>query len=385
MGTKLRDLQNFYAGTITTAFDAGDLKIYVDTLPTPSEGWVVINSGNTQKREIVYYTATGNDGGGNFLTLSTRGIGGTTDQSHDINEPVRMNLTAEHWSEADGVLAQMQTDIDNIVAAGAPDAAVGTKGIAKLSVAPVSATNPIACGDNDPRLVAAPPQNIAIPSAQYYLNFSTDTLSTLAGTSTTIYLHQPNTFPQEYNMTADWADVNISYSSVLLGDYLYVLMLNSTPDPDQWRIYRYDRTNLAAGGTLITFSGQAIADANVTLYMATDGTDIYINYDGGNSANDYEVSKYTISGTVFTYDSTITCGSTALDVQRMLVNSNGIYGLKMSGNNIAKITKFNFSGVEQSNSGAIIATVAAGLMTYGDTFYTLKNSIDEDYSILYVE
>lgn len=41
---------------------------------------------------------------------------------------------------------------DGIASAGAPDASTTTKGIAKLSVAPVSPTSPIAVGDNDPRL-----------------------------------------------------------------------------------------------------------------------------------------------------------------------------------------------------------------------------------------
>lgn len=36
--------------------------------------------------------------------------------------------------------------------AGAPDATTATKGISKMSVAPVSAINPIAVGDNDPRV-----------------------------------------------------------------------------------------------------------------------------------------------------------------------------------------------------------------------------------------
>jgi hypothetical protein len=36
--------------------------------------------------------------------------------------------------------------------AGVPDAAVGTKGVTQISVAPVSATSPIAVGDNDPRI-----------------------------------------------------------------------------------------------------------------------------------------------------------------------------------------------------------------------------------------
>ncbi len=42
--------------------------------------------------------------------------------------------------------------VDDVAIAGAPDASTSTKGITKLSYAPVSSTNPIAVGDNDPRI-----------------------------------------------------------------------------------------------------------------------------------------------------------------------------------------------------------------------------------------
>ncbi len=45
-----------------------------------------------------------------------------------------------------------KTYVDSTVSAGAPDASTTTKGITKLSVTPISATSPIAVGDNDSRL-----------------------------------------------------------------------------------------------------------------------------------------------------------------------------------------------------------------------------------------
>jgi hypothetical protein len=42
--------------------------------------------------------------------------------------------------------------VDGVALAGAPDAATGTKGVTKLSTAPVSPTSPIAVGDNDNRV-----------------------------------------------------------------------------------------------------------------------------------------------------------------------------------------------------------------------------------------
>ncbi len=51
-----------------------------------------------------------------------------------------------------GSQAANKTYVDNTVSAGAPDASTTTKGITKLSTVPVNVSNPIAAGDNDPRL-----------------------------------------------------------------------------------------------------------------------------------------------------------------------------------------------------------------------------------------
>ncbi len=140
--------QNFYKQTITRAVTlVGATNIYVSALPTPAEGYITISPASSTLREIVYYTAKGTDGNGTYITitLANRGLGGTTAQTHAINEPVRMNVGAE-------TIQEVSDAIDQIVAAGAQDASTTTKGITKMSVAPVSAASPIAVGDNDPRL-----------------------------------------------------------------------------------------------------------------------------------------------------------------------------------------------------------------------------------------
>lgn len=141
----IKDLQNFYETETAKAWAISTGNRYVTTLPTPTTGWLVVNPGNDSKREIVEYNGVGSDAGGNYVTVITRGVGGTTEQTHVKGEPCRLNLTAEHWSD-------MKTTINNIVAAGADDASVATKGISKLSTAPATASEPIAVGDNDPRV-----------------------------------------------------------------------------------------------------------------------------------------------------------------------------------------------------------------------------------------
>lgn len=144
------ELQNFYKESISVATGAGTGKIYVTTKPVPTNGILVISPGNESLREIIRYTGTGTDSNGDYVNVTNiahRGMGGTVSQAHEVGEPVRMNYTAEHQAEIDNI-------INAIVAAGAPDSSTTVKGIVKLSSAPADPAEPIAVGDNDPRLNA---------------------------------------------------------------------------------------------------------------------------------------------------------------------------------------------------------------------------------------
>lgn len=144
--------ENFYRQTITRAVTlTTGTNIYVSAHPSPAEGYIAISPASTNLREIVYYTAKGTDGNGTYITVTTanRGLGGTTAQTHAIGEPVRMNVSAE-------TIQEISDALDQIVAGGAQDASTSVKGISKLSVAPASATEPIAVGTNDPRVLSNP-------------------------------------------------------------------------------------------------------------------------------------------------------------------------------------------------------------------------------------
>ena len=49
--------QSFYQTALTSGITSGDLVIPLDTVPTPSEGFLVIESTVEAKREIIYYTS----------------------------------------------------------------------------------------------------------------------------------------------------------------------------------------------------------------------------------------------------------------------------------------------------------------------------------------
>lgn len=140
----LTPTQNFYKETVTVAWATGAGNFYVSTKPTVSSGWLVLSPNNESLREIVKFTGTGTDGTGDYVTVlaDDRGLGGTTEQTHEIGETVFMNVTAE-------AIQEISDAIDAIVAGGAQDASATTKGITKLNVAPATANNPIAVGYND--------------------------------------------------------------------------------------------------------------------------------------------------------------------------------------------------------------------------------------------
>ena len=111
----LNQLQDFYKVTITSNTGAGAGKIYLSTKPTPTNGYIVCSPTNAGKREIIRYTGTGTDGGGDFVTVADvadRGLGGTVAQVHVSGESVRMNMTSEHWSD---LIAELVDKLDTSV------------------------------------------------------------------------------------------------------------------------------------------------------------------------------------------------------------------------------------------------------------------------------
>lgn len=91
MATKNIGFQSFYQSQLTSSITNTDLTIPLDTLPTPSEGYLVIESTVSAKREIIYYTSKTAtavvvpSGAGNG-----RGFDGTTAVSHTQGATVIM-------------------------------------------------------------------------------------------------------------------------------------------------------------------------------------------------------------------------------------------------------------------------------------------------------
>jgi len=195
----MKQLENFYRASLTVACGNSTGKIYVDVLPQLDEGYLVISPSVSTKREIIAYNGKGTDEIGNYINVTQRGLGGTNAQPHSIGEPIRGNLTAEHWNEmkeevdnsvkktGNETIAGVKTFssfpilpddtptednqavhkkyVDDAMTAGAPNASSTTKGITKLSVDPEDPNNPIAVGSNDPILEKIP-SSLPVPVSQ---------------------------------------------------------------------------------------------------------------------------------------------------------------------------------------------------------------------------
>lgn len=97
MATPNLSFQNFFTTTLSSGITNTDTTIYLNSLPTGNEGYLVIEPDSATNKEIIYYTSKG----ANFVTLPSvaagRGVGGTTAVSHSSGVTVQMNVVAEHF------------------------------------------------------------------------------------------------------------------------------------------------------------------------------------------------------------------------------------------------------------------------------------------------
>ena len=80
--------QSFYQAQLTAGISAADLTIPLDVVPTPSEGFLVLESTSSTKREIIYYTSKTSVSV--VCPAGGRGYDGTTAQTHLQNSAVIM-------------------------------------------------------------------------------------------------------------------------------------------------------------------------------------------------------------------------------------------------------------------------------------------------------
>ena len=96
MATTNLDAQNFFSTTLSAGISDTDTVIPLNSVPTPTEGYLTLESANNSKREIIYYTSKG----ASSVTVPAsggRGVGGTSAQAHSSGATVEMNMTADYF------------------------------------------------------------------------------------------------------------------------------------------------------------------------------------------------------------------------------------------------------------------------------------------------
>ena len=153
----------------------------------------------------------------------------------------------------------------------------------------------------------------------------TDDMDVIAyGHSTSLLLHDSSSGGDMQNRTIT-TDTGAGYTikaCAKIGAYVYMLA-NETAGTTNV-VYRYAVADLSAGGTLMTCTGGLGDGTSLIEDMITDGTDLYFNNNGGDTATSLHLwEKWSISGTTLTEVSDIACGATSANFYYSCMDSAG--------------------------------------------------------------
>jgi hypothetical protein len=124
---------------------------------------------------------------------------------------------------------------------------------------------------------------------------------------------------QEIIHTSIWASSDSCTSTMIVGGYIYVYLVDTGVESRIYRCLVTANISNAANWEQITISGYALSNASTDELVGHDGTNFYIVDSAG-------FNKFTLSGTTFTFVSTITVTGANYGVnQRNRVNHTGIY------------------------------------------------------------
>lgn len=99
MPTSALSVQNFFESTLSSSISASDTTIPLNTVPTVSEGYLIIEPDNASNREIIYYTSKTGSAVLAPDVANGRGQDGTSAISHSSGATVRMVINAQYWKD----------------------------------------------------------------------------------------------------------------------------------------------------------------------------------------------------------------------------------------------------------------------------------------------
>ena len=108
IGEKTYSFDDFLETTISAGHSivtTGDVDIYLSELPSGQNGWLVLDSANEEKKEIVYFHA--NSGSYVSVKAINRGLGGTIAIVHSAGVAVQCNVVGSMFEGAYNVLKRI--------------------------------------------------------------------------------------------------------------------------------------------------------------------------------------------------------------------------------------------------------------------------------------
>lgn len=209
-----------------------------------------------------------------------------------------------------------------------------------------------------------------------FMSFYTDSTNRANSSQGYICIQSQNGGCQIRRLRDDWSTSGsynfIQYGSSIafIGNYVYVLCFqmdyssysNYTP-----RVYRYNKEDLAAGGTLITFIGLSLSVSTGPFVMAYSDNNFFFSYNGGNSVNSNVIAKYSLSGITLNYVSSTTYGVSTDFRGSFLVDSDQNV---FTSTDVPTIKTILFS-----STGTLIKETPSGInyfMNWNNNFYGLR-------------
>jgi hypothetical protein len=196
--------QNFFVTKLREACDATATTIYVDTVPSITEGTLVLEYANSTKHEIIHFTGVSGYG----LTGCTRGLEGTTAKSHSAGTDVRQNLTAGMIDKIiNGVITTENIANSAVTTAKINNGAVTTEKIANSAVTTVKINNGAVTANKIDfttfsEAISSTTSSITLPAGKWALFYELQVYQTSATTSGVLTM----TFTSASGMSATtWA------------------------------------------------------------------------------------------------------------------------------------------------------------------------------------
>lgn len=286
-----------------------------------------------------------------------------------------------------------KTYVDGVAIVGASNADTTTKGIVEeATVAEINAGT--ATGGTGAKLFIQPASfaQSTYASTTYPLQFdnnlygesndgsnprgSTDNFQRQifpTGTNTWAIIDYTSGYYATRSGTSDYAASTRPFLMAIIGSYAYVGLTEGTAP----RVYRFDRTNIGAGGTLMTVSGQAFAATGYPL-GATDGTSLFFTTQAGNSATTGIISKYSISGTTMTFVSNTTLSGAGTIGAPAIRASDGSFITYQSSD--SKLRRYNSSGTLQATESIGFSRMW-GNAANGSVFYAADPTLVRYYKV----